>query len=81
MRRRASWNVLRVLSTVIIFWGPALLVAEARERGEVVVYSARIEKLIKPMFEAFTHTTGIEVKYFTASEAELFERLKAEGIH
>jgi iron(III) transport system substrate-binding protein len=46
---------------------------------EVVVYSARIEKLIKPMFDAFTAKTGIEVKYFTANEAELFERLKAEG--
>ncbi|MFQ5896789.1 MAG: extracellular solute-binding protein [Candidatus Methylomirabilia bacterium] len=48
---------------------------------EVVVYSARIEKLIKPMFDAFTAKTGISVKYFTASEKELFERLKAEGAH
>jgi len=54
---------------------------EAREVGVVVVYSARIEKLIKPMFDAFTEKTGIEVKYFTAKEVELFERLKAEGSH
>lgn len=46
---------------------------------EVVVYSARIEKLIKPMFDAFTTKRGIKVKYFSASEPELFERLKAEG--
>jgi len=46
---------------------------------EVVVYSARIEALIKPMFDAFTARTGIKVRYFTASEKELFERLKAEG--
>ena len=46
---------------------------------EVVVYSARIEALIKPMFHAFTARTGVEVKYFTASGAELFERLRAEG--
>lgn len=46
---------------------------------EVVVYSARIEALIKPMFDAYTAKTGIKVKYFTASEKELFERLKAEG--
>ena len=31
------------------------------------------------MFDAFTAQTGIQVKYFTANEAELFERLKAEG--
>ncbi len=46
---------------------------------EVVVYSARIEKLIKPMFDAFTRKTSLKVESFTASEAELFERLKAEG--
>jgi len=47
--------------------------------GEVVVYSARIESLIKPMFDAFTGATGIPVKYFTAGEKELFERLQSEG--
>jgi iron(III) transport system substrate-binding protein len=47
--------------------------------GEVVVYSARIESLIKPMFDMFTATTGVTVKYFTAGEKELFERLQSEG--
>ncbi len=46
---------------------------------EVVVYSARIEKLIKPIFDAFTAKTGVQVKSFTASGPELFERLRAEG--
>jgi iron(III) transport system substrate-binding protein len=54
---------------------------EAREPGSVVVYSARIEKLIKPMFDAFAAKTGIQVTYFTAKAPELFERLKAEGTH
>ena len=49
--------------------------------GEVVVYSARIETFIKPMFDAFTAKTGITVKYFTAGERELFERLQSEGAH
>jgi iron(III) transport system substrate-binding protein len=48
-------------------------------RPDLVVYSARIEQLIKPMFDAFTARTGIGVRAFSASEAELFERLKAEG--
>lgn len=52
---------------------------EAAGPGEVVVYSARIEAMIKPMFEAFTEMTGIPVKYFTAGEKELFERLQSEG--
>lgn len=67
-----------VLGLVLLM---ALPVVDAGAAGEVVVYSARIEKLIKPMFEAFTAETGIKVSYFTASEAELFERLKAEGIN
>ena len=51
----------------------------AAPAGEVVVYSARIESLIKPMFDAFTENTGIQVNYFTAGEKELFERLQSEG--
>jgi iron(III) transport system substrate-binding protein len=62
-----------------VVWLITLPVVKAGETGEVIVYSARIEKLIKPMFDAFTAETGIAVRYFTASEAELFERLKAEG--
>ena len=49
------------------------------EGGVVTVYSARIEALIKPAFEAFSQETGIEVRFTTAKAAELLERLKAEG--
>lgn len=53
--------------------------APPADSAEVIVYSARIEALIKPMFDAFSAKTGIKARYFTASEKELFERLKAEG--
>jgi iron(III) transport system substrate-binding protein len=46
---------------------------------EVVVYSARIEQLIKPMFDVFTTDTGIKVKFVTDKEGALLQRLKAEG--
>lgn len=46
---------------------------------EVIVYSARIEKLIKPMFDAFTKDTGISVKFVTDKAGVLLARLKAEG--
>src|SRR5687768_17786017 len=46
---------------------------------QVVVYSARIEQLIKPMFDAFTKETGIPVKFVTDKEGPLLARLKAEG--
>lgn len=46
---------------------------------EVVVYSARMEQLIKPMFDAFTAETGIKVKFTTDKEGALLARLQAEG--
>lgn len=46
---------------------------------EVVVYSARIEQLIRPLFDAYTRDTGITVKFVTDREGPLMERLKAEG--
>ncbi|HSF29141.1 MAG TPA: extracellular solute-binding protein [Candidatus Tectomicrobia bacterium] len=58
---------------------PAASVQPTGPAEEVVVYSARIESLIKPMFEAFTEKTGIQIKYFNAGERELFERLQSEG--
>lgn len=57
----------------------AAVMAFPAHSQEVIAYSARIERLIKPMFDAFTKRTAIPVKYFTASEKELFERLRAEG--
>jgi len=46
---------------------------------QVVVYSARNEQLIKPLFDAYTRETGVEVKFITDKEGPLLARLKAEG--
>lgn len=45
----------------------------------VTVYSARNEQLIKPLFDAYTRETGVEVKFITDKEGPLLARLKAEG--
>ncbi len=45
----------------------------------LVVYSARNEQLIKPIFDAYARETGIEVKFTTGDAAVLIERLGAEG--
>lgn len=55
-------------------WLPAAAAA-----AEVVVYSARNEQLIKPMFDAYTKETGVTVKFVTDKEGPLMQRLKAEG--
>ena len=46
---------------------------------EVVVYSARNEQLIKPVFDAYTRATGVTIKFITDKEGPLLQRLKAEG--
>ena len=46
---------------------------------QVVVYSARNEQLIKPLFDAYTRDTGVQVKFITDKEGPLMARLKAEG--
>lgn len=47
----------------------------------VTVYSARNEQLIKPLFDAYTRETGVEIRVLTDKEGPLLERLKAEGPH
>jgi iron(III) transport system substrate-binding protein len=64
---------------VAILGCAALLGANYVHAEQVVVYSARIEQLIKPMFDVFTKDTGIAVKFITDNEGALLARLKAEG--
>ncbi|NCP53894.1 MAG: Fe(3+) ABC transporter substrate-binding protein, partial [Rhodoferax sp.] len=45
----------------------------------VVVYSARNEQLIKPLFDLYTQETGVVVQFITGSEGPLLARLRAEG--
>ncbi|MBK8131983.1 MAG: extracellular solute-binding protein [Gammaproteobacteria bacterium] len=45
----------------------------------IVVYSARNEQLIKPLFDAYTRDTGVQIRFITDKEGPLMARLKAEG--
>ena len=49
-----------------------------RSPSEVNVYSYREQKLIQPLFEAFTKDTGIKVNVISASSG-LEQRIKTEG--
>lgn len=48
---------------------------------EVNLYSARKEKLIKPLLDNFTKETGIKVNLVTAKAGPLLKRLETEGIN
>ena len=56
-----------------------LLGGTAQAADEVVVYSSRIDELIKPVFDAYTKETGVKIKFITDKEAPLMQRIKAEG--
>ncbi|ALG68947.1 extracellular solute-binding protein [Beggiatoa leptomitoformis] len=45
----------------------------------IIVYSARMAHLIKPLFDAYTKKTGVSIKFISAKEEELLERLVIEG--
>ncbi|ACO80835.1 iron ABC transporter, periplasmic iron-binding protein [Azotobacter vinelandii CA] len=70
---QASKHILAVL--VLGALSGAALAAD----DEIVVYSSRIDELIKPVFDAYTAETGVKVKFITDKEAPLIARLKAEG--
>jgi iron(III) transport system substrate-binding protein len=46
---------------------------------ELVVYSARNEQLIKPIFDRYTAATGQKIRFVTDDAGPLIERLNAEG--
>ncbi len=47
--------------------------------GEVNLYSARKEKLIKPLLDRFTEQSGIQVNLVTGKADALLKRLQSEG--
>ncbi len=64
---------------VAALWLAALVPAVPAAAETLVVYSARNEQLIKPIFDAYTRETGVEIRFTTGDAAVLIERLAAEG--
>lgn len=46
---------------------------------QVVVYSARQERLVKPLFDKYTGQTGVPIRYITDQAGPLLQRLRSEG--
>lgn len=55
------------------------LVGCSRPADKLVVYSARNEQLIKPIFDRYTAETGMKIRFVTDDAGPLIERLNAEG--
>jgi ABC-type thiamine transport system substrate-binding protein len=59
--------------------GASFSAAFAASEPELVVYSARKEHLIKPLFDAYTAKNSIRIKFITDKAGPLQVRLIAEG--
>jgi iron(III) transport system substrate-binding protein len=46
---------------------------------ELVIYSARNEHLIEPLFKKYERETGVAIRFITDKAGALIQRLKAEG--
>lgn len=68
-------NRLVVTAAVVAALQPLVAVAA----GEVNLYSARKEELIKPLLDEFTEKSGIEVNLVTGKADALLKRLQSEG--
>ncbi|MET0105025.1 MAG: extracellular solute-binding protein [Sedimenticola sp.] len=71
---------MKLIKPVLLALGvlTALPAAHANS-GEITVYSARKEHLIKPLFDRYTQQTGVKVRYITDKAGPLLARLQAEG--
>lgn len=58
-----------------------LLAPFAQAADKLTIYSGRGERLIKPVLDAFTASTGIQIELLSSGTTELVNRLKAEGNH
>ena len=67
-------HILATFVLTALVAGPSLALAD-----ELVVYSARNEHLIKPLFDEYAKETGTKIAYVTDKEGPLLQRLKAEG--
>lgn len=67
------------MKTISLFLLSALFWVSQISATELVVYSARNEQLIKPVFDAYTKETGVKIKYITGKNGLIVERLRSEG--
>ncbi len=69
----------KLLVFIFIFHIYFLSTINAAFCGEIIVYSARKEHLIRPLFDTYNQETGIKVDYITGKAPVLLQRIKIEG--
>jgi len=70
-------KMLRLRATILLLVLAVPAVSLAADK--LVVYSARNEQLIRPLFDAYTKETGVSIQFITDKAGPLLARLNAEG--
>lgn len=82
--RLSPWSLFRrfaLLSIFVTTAGVAFAPPSIPAAEKLTIYSGRSERLIKPVLDAFTAKTGIQIELLSSGTTELVNRLKAEGDH
>jgi iron(III) transport system substrate-binding protein len=66
------------LLTLFLLSEPGFSTSPIFAADKLTIYSGRSERLIKPVLDAFTAKTGIQVELLSSGTTELVNRLKAE---
>lgn len=74
-----SQQILFFIKLLLILSVMVIANCGSDSKNDLVIYSARNEHLIKPVFDAYSKETGIKIKYITDKEGPLMQRLKAES--
>ena len=70
-------NFYRILTAFLVLL--STLLTSLALADDLVVYSARNEQLIKPLFDAYALETGTTINFVTDKAGPLLQRLKSEG--
>ncbi len=73
--------MLKALTVFALLISTLLTTSTCMANGEVNLYSARQEALIKPLLDAFTQDTGIQVNIISSNADALLKRIQSEGIN
>ncbi|MCS6897744.1 MAG: extracellular solute-binding protein [Nitrospira sp.] len=72
-------SILFLALASVVVWVGAASSSPASAAEKLTVYSGRAERLIKPVLDAFTAQSGIQIELLSSGTTELINRLKAEG--
>ena len=75
--RQLRVSAISAACFLVLFWLVMPTITSAADK--LTVYSGRAERLIKPVLDAFTAKTGIQIELLSSGTTELVNRMKAEG--